>query len=191
MVRDIVARARNLLLSPREEWRVIAAEATSITHIYRGYVLALAAIGPVAGFIATSLIGVDGIRIGLVSGLVLALLRYGMALVLIHVMAMVINRLAPYFGGRSDFLAAFKLAAYAMTAAWLANVFAVIPALGLLAILGLYSVYLLFAGLPVLMRAPALKVPVYTVAVVLIGLLLTYLAGSLLAFLFATPFFPG
>ncbi|MDT3376501.1 Yip1 family protein [Labrys neptuniae] len=191
MVMDILARARNLLLSPSAEWRIIAAEATSVERIYRDYVLYLAAIGPIAGFIGTSLIGIDGARIGLVSGLVLAVLRYVITLAMLHVMAIVIDRLAPHFGGRSDFLSAFKLAAYGMTAAWLANVFTIVPALGLLAIVGLYSVYLLFAGAPVLMRIPTMKTSIYTIAVVLIGLLLNFLVGSVLAALLAPPFFPG
>lgn len=191
MVMDIVARARSLLLSPSAEWRNIAAEATSVERIYRNYVLYLAAIGPIAGFIGTSLIGIDSVRIGLFSGIVLAVLRYLVSLAMLHVMAIVINRLAPHFGGRSDFLGAFKLAAYSMTAAWLANVFTVLPALGLLAIVGLYSVYLLFTGIPVLMRVLALKVPIYTIAVVLVGVLLDFLMGSVLAWLFVPPFFPG
>lgn len=191
MVMDIGARARNLLLSPSAEWRNIAAEATSVERIYRNYVLYLAAIGPIAGFIGTSLIGVGGLRIGLASGLCLAVLRYLVSLAMLHAMAIVINRLAHHFGGRPDFLGAFKLAAYSMTAAWLANVFTVIPALGLFAIVGLYSVYLLFTGIPVLTRAPVLKVPIYTIAVVLIGLLLNFLMGSVLAWLFVPPFFPG
>ncbi|WP_181161082.1 Yip1 family protein [Labrys okinawensis] len=191
MVMDIVARARNLLLSPGAEWRNIAGEATSVERIYRDYVLYLAAIGPIAGFIGTSLIGIAGARIGLASGLLLAVLRYGITLAMLHVMAIVIDRLAPHFGGRSDFLSAFKLAAYSMTAAWLANIFTIIPALALLAIVGLYSVYLLFIGAPVLMRLPAMKAPIYTIAVVLIGLLLNYLVGSMLAALLVQPGFPG
>lgn len=102
-------------------------------------------------------------------------------------MAIVIDALAPRFGGRSDFLAAFKLAAYSMTAAWLATAFSAIPAFGVLNVAGLYSVYLLFAGLPVLMRVPPLKVPIYTIAVILIGVSLDFLVGHVLAWLFVKP----
>lgn len=187
MAMDIGARARNLILSPAVEWRIIAAEPTSIERIYRDYVLYLAAIGPIAGFVGTSLIGIGGVRIGLASGLGFAVLRYAASLALLHVMAMVIDRLAPRFDGRSDFLAAFKLAAYAMTPAWLADVFSAVPALGMLAIIGIYSVYLLFAGLPILMRVPPLKVPIYTIAVMLTGVLLNFLIGLVLVWLFVKP----
>jgi hypothetical protein len=49
---------------------------------------------------------------------------------------------------------ALKLAAYAHTPAWLAGIFLLVPGLSVLAILGLYGVYLLWSGLPPLMHAP-------------------------------------
>ena len=53
-----------------------------------------------------------------------------------------------------NFLSALKLSVYSFTPVWLAGIFLLIPGLRFLTILGLYGVYLLWSGLPALMRAP-------------------------------------
>jgi hypothetical protein len=188
---DVVARARNLLLAPSEEWRIIAGEATSVEAIYRHYVVYLAAIGPVATFIGTSLIGFGGMRIGFFSGLIFALLSYAASLAVVYIVALLVDKLAPSFDGTSDFLNAFKLVAYSMTAAWLAGVFAVIPLLGILGLIGLYSIYLLFTGVPVMMRTPQDKSLIYTIAIILIGIVINFVISAILSRLFSVPYLPA
>lgn len=187
---DIIARARNLLLSPKTEWPVIAAEATSIEAIYRNYVFYLAAIGPIARFIATSLIGVEGVRNGFFSGLIFALLSYVASLIIVYIVAIAIDKLATSFNATPDFLNAFKLAAYSMTAAWLAGVFGLVPALGVLGLLGLYSIYLLFTGLPILMRSPDDKSLIYAIAIILVGIIINLVVGAILSRLFIASYLP-
>ena len=58
------------------------------------------------------------------------------------------------FGGLADRASAFKLVVYGSTAAWVAGVFQLIPGLGLLALLGLYSLYLYYVGATPVMRVP-------------------------------------
>jgi hypothetical protein len=65
-----------------------------------------------------------------------------------------------------------KVSAYAPTAAWLAGVFNIIPALAILGILGLYSLYLLYTGIVVLMKPPADKALLYTIAVIVCAIIL-------------------
>ena len=43
----IIQRARAVLVTPRTEWPVIAAEPTTVQDLYRDYILVLAAIPPV------------------------------------------------------------------------------------------------------------------------------------------------
>jgi Yip1 domain len=185
---DIVARARNLLLTPNTEWPVIASEATSVEAIYRNYVVYLAAIGPIAGFIGTSLVGIGGIRIGFFSGLLFAILSYFASLVIVYVVALIVDKLATTFDGTPDFLNAFKLVAYSMTAAWLAGVFGIIPLLVILGILGLYSIYLLYTGLPVLMGSPEDKSLIYTIAIILIGVVINFVISAILSRIFIGPY---
>ena len=96
-----------------------------------------------------------------------AVITYVLALVSVYVNALIIDALAPSFGGTKNSLKAFKVAAYSGTAAWVAGIFQIIPLLGILGILGLYSLYLLYLGLPRLMAVSADKAIGYTVVVVI------------------------
>jgi hypothetical protein len=89
----------------------------------------------------------------------------------------VIDKLAPTFNGVSNQIQAFKVAAYSLTAAWIAGIFSLIPALSILSILGVYSLYLLYLGLPVLMKSPPEKALGYTVVVILCAIVLSILIG--------------
>ncbi len=77
-----------------------------------------------------------------------------------------------------------KLAAYSPTAMWLAGVFALFPPLGVLALLGLYSLYILFKGAPVVARVPEDRALVFTLVLVLCAFALNLLVVLVLAPLF-------
>ncbi|MFA5083285.1 MAG: YIP1 family protein, partial [Hydrogenophilaceae bacterium] len=71
-----------------------------------------------------------------------------------------------------------KAAAYSFTPAWLAGVLNLIPSLGVLVLLAsLYGIYLLYLGLPVLMKAPEDKALPYTVIVVVCAIVVGVLIG--------------
>ena len=53
----IIDRVKNILITPKTEWDVIAGESSSTGGLLTGYVLPLAGISALAGFIGTSLIG--------------------------------------------------------------------------------------------------------------------------------------
>ncbi|HUF65311.1 MAG TPA: YIP1 family protein, partial [Gemmatimonadaceae bacterium] len=84
----------------------------------------------------------------------------------VFIIAWIVNALAPTFGAQQSMPQAIKLAAYGATASWLAAIFGLIPALAFLSILGLYSLYLLYVGLPIMMKAPQEKVVPYLIAVI-------------------------
>ncbi len=54
---NLVDRAKNILLQPKQEWAVIEAETTDTKTLYTSYAMILAAIPAVAGFIGMSIIG--------------------------------------------------------------------------------------------------------------------------------------
>ena len=54
----LVERARRIVMQPREEWPVIAAETATVRDLYTGYIMPLAAIGPAASFIGLSVLGI-------------------------------------------------------------------------------------------------------------------------------------
>jgi Yip1-like protein len=171
----LVDRVKAILMKPKAEWPVIEAEQTDVSTIFRGYVIPLAAIGPVATVIGSALIGTSTLagsaRVPIVTAIVGAIIAFALALLGTYVVARVIDNLAPGYGGTRNLTQAFKVSAYSSTAQWLAGVFALIPALSPLSILGLYSLYLLYLGLPVLMKVPQEKATSYTVAVVVVALI--------------------
>lgn len=176
---DVVSRVKNILVDPRTEWGVIAGEPDNPSTILKSYVAIVAAIPVVCSFIGSSIIGVGPYRTGIFVGLIAGIVHYVLSLIGVFVVAFVIDALAPPFGGRKDFNSAFKVAAYAPTAAWVAGVFALIPALSVLSILGLYSLYLFYLGLPLLMRTPADKAIGYVLAVIVAGIIVWVLIFSL------------
>ena len=88
---NIVERLKGILLSPKTEWPKIAAEPMTAQGIYTGWVMILAAIGPLAVLLAGQ-------------GLVIAIGQYLMVLAVTALVAMIVDALAPSFGGEKDFV---------------------------------------------------------------------------------------
>jgi hypothetical protein len=111
-----------------------------------------------------------------------ALVSYVISLVVIFVVALIVDALAPTFGGTKSQINALKLVAYSATAGWVASIATVIPILGwIVAIIGsLYGIYLLYLGLPVLMKCPQDKAVVYLVVVVIVYLVLSWILSAIL-----------
>ncbi len=117
----LVERVKRLILQPKQEWAAIEEEDLAKKEIFTRYVMILAAIPPVAGFIGYSIVGVGP------------------------------------FGSTG----------------WAAGVFNVIPSLWIIGVLlSLYGLYLIYVGLPILMRPPPEKFPPYLVVVVMAAILL-------------------
>lgn len=179
----IIARAKNILLQPKAEWPRIEAEPATVGSIYSNYVVYIAAVPVLATLIGSLVFGYGAagltFRPSLGAALTTAVLQYALQLGGVYVFALIIDWLAPRFGGESNRVNAFKLAAYSATAAWLAGIFALVPPLAILTILGLYGIYLLYTGAPVLMKIAQDRSFTYTAAVVVAGILLSLLIGAL------------
>lgn len=178
----LINRVQRILLAPAAEWPVIAAEAETTAGLYRRYIAILAALGPLALFVKTTLIGyrvpfLGAYHVNTADALVAMLVSYVLSLVAVYVFALIINALAPTFGSQKDSLLALKTAAYAMTAAWIAGIGQLLPLLGtLILVAGAgYSVYLLYLALPVTMKTPPDKAVAYTAVSVVAALLLFWI----------------
>ncbi|MDB5700466.1 MAG: hypothetical protein JWL66_665 [Sphingomonadales bacterium] len=178
-------RVKAILTTPKTEWPLIDAEPTTIGAIYKSYVIQLAAIGPVAGLIGSLAFGYSIMDITyrptIGSALGVAIVGYVSALVGVYILALVIDYLAPQFGAVKNRTQAFKIAAYGWTAAWVVGIFSLIPQLSFLAILGLYSLYLVYLGLPIVMKAPADRAMGYVAVVLVIAIVLSLMLGLLIA----------
>ena len=180
---NLVARVKGILLSPKNEWTVIDGEPATVTSLYTGYIIPLAAIPAIAGFIGLSIFGVgvlgNTFRVPITTGLHSAVVQYVGALVGVYVLALIADTLAPNFRGQKNQIQALKVATYASTASWLSGIFLMVPGLRMLGILGLYSLYLLFLGLPKLMKAPEDKALGYTAVVIICAVVLFVVIGTI------------
>jgi uncharacterized protein YjeT (DUF2065 family) len=161
-LRKLVNRIKALLLTPQTEWKVIEQEHDTLFDLLISYVAILAAIPELAHFIGQSFIG--GYT-PIVPNLVRALVVYFVAFAMVYIIAGVIDLLAPRFGAEKNFANAVKLSAYSHTPLWLAGIFLLVPGLSFLLILGLYGFYLLWIGLPMLMKVADDRALPYAAAV--------------------------
>jgi hypothetical protein len=183
----LIARVKNILLQPKSEWPKIAVEPATPQSLYLGYVAILAAIPAVIAFLHYSVIGVTvpivggSYRLGVGAGGSNGrdLRRRGG----VSSMMLIIDALAPSFGGEKNQVQALKSIAYAYTASWVASILGIIGSLGMLAMLAaaIYGIYLLYLGLPHTMKCPQDKAGGYAAVVIVLGFVIGMILGLVLA----------
>lgn len=179
---NIVERVQAILLKPKSTWPVIAQEADDMASIYKNYLMILAAIPAVAGFIGLSLVGAGmfgvSFRVPILAGLINMVVGYVLSLVMVFVLSLIANALAPSFGGEKNPLNAFKLIAYASTAGMVGGIFSIMPGLSMLGVLAaLYSIYLVYTGIAPLMKSPEDKAIGYTAVLIVCGVVASLVVG--------------
>lgn len=189
---NLFERVKGILLNPRAEWAIIEREPGDMAYLFMNYVAILAAIPAVCGFIGSSLIGISlpglgTVRVPIVTGLVGAVVGYLLTFAMVYIVALLADLLAPTFQGQKNFENALKLTVYSYTPAWLVGVFLLIPSLGFLTILGLYGLYLLWTGIPPLMKAPQEKSIVYTLAIIVCAIVIGLIVGLVQAAIMPFP----
>lgn len=177
----ILSRAYGLLREPQKEWRQIKAEDTTVPNILIGYVAPLAAIPPVCDLIGSTIFnrllqGDPG------DALIRAVITWIMSIAFVYFLGVLVNVVADQFDGDRDDLSAQKIAAYSLTPAFLSGVFGLWPPLWWLSLFLLAAmVYVMYRGLPILMKAPDDRALSYaatvTVAAAVSAILLFTLVG--------------
>ncbi|MFZ1991626.1 MAG: Yip1 family protein [Alphaproteobacteria bacterium] len=178
----IIARVQQILLNPQAAWAQIDGESAGVQSLYVGYIIPLAAIPAIARFLGLLLSGLGFL-------LLQAIVSFAFSLGAVYVFALIIDYLAPQFGAQKNFNQAFKVAAYAPTAAWVAGAFNIIPGIGgIISVIGaLYSLYLLFLGLPVLMKPPSERATTYTLVAIICAVIVGAIFGAVASRLFMPP----
>jgi Yip1 domain len=181
-VNKIIARAKGILLTPRTEWPIIAAEPDTVAGLYTGYIVLMAAVPAIIRFISMSLIGTSVLFLGsyrmpITTGLTWAVLSYVLSLVGVFISALVVDALAPSFGAQKSQVQALKSVAYAYTAVWVASIIGIVPGLGIIATLAglIYSIFLLNMGLPFTMKCPPEKSIGYTVVSIIVAIVISFI----------------
>jgi hypothetical protein len=184
---NLVTRVQNILLTPKTEWPVIAAEPETTPGLYTKYILIVSAVAAIAMFVKASLIGTSSFlgtyRMSAGAGLGYVLTFYVAGLVGIYLWSLIINALAPTFGGQKDPVQALKTAAYAATAVWVGSIGQLVPWFGWLIGLAaaIYSIYLLYLGLPHTMKAPADRAGGYTAVAIVVAIVVSWILWAIVA----------
>jgi Yip1-like protein len=191
---SLIARVQGILMTPRAEWDKIDAEPATPRGLFTGYACILAAIPAIAqvigGLFPVCVLGVCVHR-GLIGVIVGAIVYYILSLAAVFVTALIVDELAPSFGGQKNRIQALKVVVYSWTAFWLAGVFYVLPMLAWLSIIGLYSFYLMYLGLPKLMKSPQDRAVGYTAVSIILGVVIYFVAIAIAGSIAATAMFSG
>lgn len=169
---NLVERVKSVCLSPDSSWTRIANEHAEASTLIVNYVLPLAGAAAVAQLIGAVVIGqsfgyLGTYRMPITTALGVAIASLIFAAVGVIVMSFIIDALAPTFGATKNREQALKVAVYSATPVWIAGLLQIIPALGLLVLVGsLYALYLLYLGLPRLMKCPQEKAIAYVGSVI-------------------------
>jgi Yip1 domain len=190
---NVARRAYRILADSRAEWSEIANESGDAAYLLTGYVAVLALIPAIFGFIGACIVGVTipgaaPVRAPIFDGLFGAVFGYVLTCATVLVLGLIVDLLAPLFGGRRNFGNAFKLAVYSFTPVWLAGIFLLAPGLRFLGLLGFYGAYLLWTGLPRLMKTPSQSVPTYTAVIAVSACVLIAAAAAAQHVLFGLSF---
>jgi hypothetical protein len=182
---SLVERVKRILLEPNQEWDRIDAEPMTVGGIFARWIFPLALIPAVASLIGMLVFGASFLGISYrpqVGMLVVnTVITYVFTTSGIFLYALLIDALAPTFNGTQDRVQATKLAGYSATPGLVAGIFGLLPSLAILIAIGfLYALYLIYLGLPKLMKVPAEKTVPYIVTVIVAGMVIVLIASSLI-----------
>lgn len=181
---SLIDRAKNIIVTPKTEWEVIAGEEPNTGQIVTGYVIPLALIPAVASFIGYGLIGTNLPFVGHIAsvsfGIGQAVISLLTSIIGVFLSSFIISALAPSFASVKDNGRAMQLVAYSYTPVWVSGIFAIYPPISFLMILGLYGLYLLYLGFPHTMKTPQDKVVVYMIVSIIVIAIVYFIIGALL-----------
>lgn len=152
-IMKIVNQAKDLVFNPKGTMEKLKDEKVELNDIiiYLAIVGAPTFLGLLLGYgffwwSGSSLIG---------SAFIIAIVMYIAAIVGVIIFGFILNALAPSFKTKSNKMQALKLVSYAATPWLLLGIFNIFPAAGLISLLGgLYGLYILYLGIPILMGTP-------------------------------------
>ena len=176
-----------LMAQPKDEWKSIRDERCTIGKCYCSHVLLLAALPAIAYFIGTSqvgwAIGTKSVRLSTESALHIAALTYLTMLVGVFAMGKAIHWMSQTYGAKQSLPQCIALAAYTATPLFLTGIMLIYPILWLNLLIGLvalaYTIYLLYIGVPIMMKVSQERGFLFASAVMGVGLVM--LVGVLAA----------
>ena len=181
-----ILRITRILVAPRVVWHEIKEDRDTFGHVLTHYLLPLAAIPAVFAFFGHVFVGMPSSYRYIVyrAPFGLAFLRMLIYYVLLvagfYVQGIIINALAASFHARQDATNAFKLAVFSCVPAFIAGILYCVPVLSALVLfISLYSIYILYRGVPIMMAVPKEKVGGYTISIVVVMIVIWVIVNGI------------
>ena len=161
-----INQAISILTNPKQALQNVKNEKMEMMDIimYLAIVSVPTLLGIIIGY---GLIGYGGYFLGASVGA--AILYYIIAIIGIIIFGYILNAFAPTFKSKQNVMQALKLVSYSSTPWLIAGIFYIHPSIWFLpALAGLYGLYILYIGIPILMETPKDQhIPFLIVAVVI------------------------
>lgn len=182
---NLVDRAKNILISPKTEWHVVASETPDTNNILKSYILPFVMAGAIAAFIGYGFVGVSTLgykTVGFGWGLYYAINKLVLGIASLYITAFVVDALAPSFNSEKNFGRSFQLVAYGATPSLIAGLLAFLPVLaGIVGFIGaIYTVYIWYIGITPVKGTPDDKRVVYLVVIFLALLIVYFIIGMII-----------
>ena len=176
---NIIARVKNILITPKTVWDVIDTEITTPQSLLISYVLPLSiisAIGPIlSGIFLSSVLGITFF-------VITAFIAFFSTLVGYYISVYIVDMLAPSFDSEKNLNKSAQLVAYSATPLYVAGFLSFIPVLGGLLKFAaiIYSVYITYLGLGPLKQTPEDKKVIYLLVVIVVMVGITIIVAAVL-----------
>ncbi|WP_308366544.1 MULTISPECIES: Yip1 family protein [unclassified Microbulbifer] len=173
-----------IFIHPGKEWEAIRSERHSFAQVFFSHVPILALIPCVAGYFGVTLVGFrvgDHVaRLTPGSAAALAVVTYFSLLIGVYLFGEFINWMSRSYGVKGDeptrHYEGTALAVFVTTPIFLSGIVGLYPHLWLNAavtgLAGVYSIYLIFEGIPILMNMSKERAFLYAYSVITVGLVL-------------------
>ncbi len=170
-----------LLYHPKSEWDSIKRENHTLGHIYLTHLLFLAAIPPFALLVGTtqfgwSFVGKEFYYLSMESALPLAFGFYGALLVGIFLLGYSVFWMEKTFGAEASLERCLLFTTFMSTPMFLSGLIALVPILWLDVFVVMaavaYTVYLMYAGVPIFMNIPEERGFIFATSILTVGLCL-------------------
>ncbi|MCJ7483278.1 MAG: YIP1 family protein [Thermodesulfovibrionales bacterium] len=181
----ILTRVLGILTKPKSEWEKIKGESTSIKDLYLKFACIVFALPSLFILLAHLFsVGFGGFHFTLL----LAIISYVFVIGGVYLSGVLINVIAPQFGGNKDFIESQKLAVYSLVPFALASFLFIFLAGGFsvyswfwpVLVFGLpYAIYLAYVGLPTLKGISGDKLVPFTIIIGVVFYIVFYLVFML------------
>lgn len=190
----LLSHTLGIFINPNKAWQAIRADRHSFIQVFFSHVPFLALIPCVAGYIGVTwvgfTVGTHSAKLTALSGLTLVVATYFAILAGVYLFGEFINWMAKSFGVKGDMdshhYEGTALAVFVTAPIFVSGITLLYPHVwlnvGVTMLAICYAIYLLFAGIPVLMRMSREQAFIYSCSVVTVGLvmLVSVLIGSVI-----------